>query len=355
MRSQLHFLKFISVIALIQTAIACSQQKLGSEPSSQKAVISASTAQPALSPAPSNQQTTTKAEIIPQPQISVGTYNLGSRYIQIVNLGNRFCYEGVSLPSGRYDVAVGETTGSLSPEKDYFAIDGWKKYGKTITLRQNGSNLLITDNSGSSQEYSFLNNNTSKVGFSEPLLKCLNSTEPFFETQPGYTISSATTTPPNQSTGNLLSPEQKTQLMRLPLTIIAPTSLPAGFRLVKASGEVGKYANGDDDSGYAIAYEGEANTCITITGTQSGTRGLNKLREEQTEFGLLTIYTENARDNTIRTIVTPLGVNGSVKGNLILISGGTLPDNTTSQGWKPCSPVSIPTYIEVLKSLSVVK
>jgi hypothetical protein len=349
--SYMHFLKSVSLIAVIQTAIACSHQNLGSEPSIPKAIISTSTSQPPINSAPSNQQTPTKAEIIPQIQISAGTYNLGSRYIQIANLGNRFCYEGVSLPSGRYDVAVGETTGSLSPEKDYFAIEGWRKYGKTITLRQNGSNLLITDNSGSSQEYSFLNSNTSKSGFSDPLVKCLNSTDPFFETQPGYTISSATTKQSNQLTGNLLSPSQKAQLMRLPLPIIAPTSLPAGFRLVKASGEAGQYANGDDDSGYAIAYEGEGNTCITITGSQSGTRGLNKLREEQTEFGLLTIYTENARDNMIRTIVTPLGV----KGNLILISGGTLPDNTTGQGWKSCSPVSIPTYIEVLKSLSVMR
>jgi len=119
-----------------------------------------------------------------QPTLTAGVYNLGSRYIAIATQGDRTCYEGYSLPSGRYAVAVGETTGSLSPEKDYFVLDGWKQYGRTITLRQKGSNLLITNNDNSPEEYNYFQSITRET-YSEALIRCLNSTEPFFETAPG--------------------------------------------------------------------------------------------------------------------------------------------------------------------------
>lgn len=122
-----------------------------------------------------------------QPTLTAGVYTLGSRYIAIATQGDRTCYEGYSLPSGRYAVAVGETTGSLSPEKDYFVLEGWKKYGKTITLRQNGSNLLITNNDGSQVSYSYFQS-ISRETYSITLTRCLNSTGTFFETAPGYNI-----------------------------------------------------------------------------------------------------------------------------------------------------------------------
>ncbi len=335
MRSRLYVLLFVLGNAVMQTTVACAQQP----------IVKADTANQPSNVTPINAEASNQ-----QPTLSIGIYNLGSRYITIANQGNRTCYQGVSMPSGRYTLAVGETTGSLSTEKDYFVIEGWLKYGKTITLRQSGNNLLITNNSGSSQEYNHFQS-SSKDQYSEVLTKCLNTTEPFFETQPGYNISDTSTPQPVQVTGNLLSPEQKAQLTQLPIPIIAPNFLPAGFRLVKATGETAKYANGDDDSGYTIAYQGENNTCISVTSSQSGPRGLQKIRQEQTEFGEVTVYTENARDNSIRNVVSFL----RLKGNPILISGGTLPDSTTSNGWKQCSPVSIQTYIQVLKSLSVVK
>jgi hypothetical protein len=349
MRSQFRVLKFISLVAVTQIATACSQQAIDTNP---QRAANTSTQQAIAEPKPVIKADTSTT---PSPQIFAGTYNVGSRYIAIANQGNRFCYEGYSMPSGRYAVAVGETTGSLTAETDAFAIDGWKKYGKTIFLRQNGNNLQVTDNSGSSYEYNLNKGNTSNAGLSEAMKKCLNSTEPFFETQPGYTISATPTAQTNgqtsEVTGNLLSAEQKAKLTQLPIPIVAPTYLPNGFSLFQALSSTAKYANGDDDSGYSIDYLGENNTCISIRNSSSGTRGLQKLREEQTEFGLLTIYTENARDNTIRNIVTPLGL----KGNLILISGGTLPDSSAEGGWRPCKHVSIPTYIQVLKSLSIVK
>jgi hypothetical protein len=123
-----------------------------------------------------------------QSTLTAGIYNLGSSYIAIATQGDRTCYEGYSLPSGRYAVAVGETTGSLSPEKDYFVLDGWKQRGKTITLRQNSTNLLITNNDDSPEEYNYFQS-ISRETYSDALTRCLNSTEPFFETAPGYNIS----------------------------------------------------------------------------------------------------------------------------------------------------------------------
>jgi hypothetical protein len=120
--------------------------------------------------------------------IKATTYNIGSRYITIANQGSRYCYEGISAPSGRYAVAVGETTGSLSSEKGYFVIEGWKKYGRTITLRQKGENLLISQNTNSSEEYNFLQSGSFGEKYSDSLIKCLKSTGTYFEAQPGYKI-----------------------------------------------------------------------------------------------------------------------------------------------------------------------
>lgn len=123
-----------------------------------------------------------------QSTIKVGTYNLGSRYIVIANQGNRTCYEGISVPSGRYAVAVGETTGSLSQQNDDFVIDGWKKYGRNITLHQHGRKLLITLDDNSLGEYEYFKSGSLGEKYSASLMKCLNSKEVFFETAPGYRI-----------------------------------------------------------------------------------------------------------------------------------------------------------------------
>ena len=77
-----------------------------------------------------------------------------------------------------------------------------------------------------------------------------------------------------QKSGNLLSPQQTAQLTQLPIPIVAPTALPMGFRLVRAEGESGSYVNGDDDSGYAIDYQGANNTCLSIRSSKDGPRGL---------------------------------------------------------------------------------
>jgi hypothetical protein len=152
-----------------------------------------------------------------------------------------------------------------------------------------------------------------------------------------------------QATGNLLSPVQKARLTQLPIPVVVPTRLPVGFRLVRAEGEAGRYANGDDDSGYAIDYQGEQNTCLSIRTSQDGPRGLEKVKQVRTRFGLVTVYAEKLHDR--KSLVSFLGI----KGNPMLISGGMQPDSTASSGWKPCRAVNIETYTQVLQSLSVVK
>ena len=147
----------------------------------------------------------------------------------------------------------------------------------------------------------------------------------------------------------LLSPQQTAQLTRLPILIVIPTELPIGFRLVRAEGEAGSYANGDDDSGYAIDYQGLNNTCLSIRSSQDGPRGLETISQVQTRFGLVTVYAETFAGR--RRLISFLGL----KGNPILISGGTLPDRTAKGGWRQCRAVSVETYTQVLKSLVVVK
>ncbi|MBW4692534.1 MAG: hypothetical protein KME27_12295 [Lyngbya sp. HA4199-MV5] len=152
-----------------------------------------------------------------------------------------------------------------------------------------------------------------------------------------------------QATRNLLSPVQKAQLTQLPIPVVAPTYLPAGFRLVRADGEAGSYANGDDDSGYAIDYQGNQNTCLSIRTSKDGPRGLAKVKQVQTRFGQVTVYTEKLRDS--QSFVSYLGI----KGNPVLISGGMQPDSKAAGGWKPCRAVSLDTYTQVLRSLAIVK
>jgi hypothetical protein len=357
MRSQL-FIPFILLNVLFQ-ATACSQQpavNAGVATAQSETIKKLPESQPTTKAATNDQQPVIKADatderpLTRQILLPTGVYNSGSRYITIAAKGDRTCYQGVSIPSGRYAVAVGETTGSLSAEKDYFVADGWKKYGRNVTLSQNGENLSISMDGGSPSEYNFYQKGD-RDKYSESLINCLNSTGEFFETAPSYTISTTTASQSKKETGNLLTSEQKTLLLQLPIPIVAPTFLPDGFRLVYANGEASKYANGDDDSGYTIAYQGENNTCISMSFSSSGTRGLQRANEVKTEFGSVVVYTDNARDNSIKSISSFF----VLKGSPMLISGGSIPDRSADGGFKRCQPVEMGVYIQVLKSVTLVK
>ncbi|MEM9215574.1 MAG: hypothetical protein AAGD25_14670 [Cyanobacteria bacterium P01_F01_bin.150] len=121
--------------------------------------------------------------------ITSGVYNAGSRYISVAHQGERTCYQGISIPPGRYAIAVGETTGSLSydAELNSVVVDGWQDYGKNITLTQQDSTLVVNHDGNFAGEYTFGENEG--FGISEAMTRCLNASEPFFETAPGYTIS----------------------------------------------------------------------------------------------------------------------------------------------------------------------
>ena len=355
MRSQL-CIPFILLNVIVQ-ATACAQQPaVNAGITTTQAETTKNLPESQTKAATNDQQSVIKAEAndgrstAKQVSLITGIYNAGSRYITIAAKGDRTCYQGVSMPSGRYAVAVGETTGSLSAEKDYFVADGWKKYGRTVTLSQNGENLSISLDGGSPSEYNFFQKDSGEK-YSESLMNCLNSNGEFFETAPSYTISTATGNQSKQETGNLLTSEQKAKLLQLPIPIVAPNFIPEGFRLVYAKGEANKYANGDDDSGYTIAYQGENNTCISISSSSSGSRGLQRANEVQTEFGSVVVYTDNARDNSIRSISSFL----VLKGNPALISGGSIPDSSADGGFKRCEPVGMGVYMQVLKSLTLVK
>lgn len=153
-----------------------------------------------------------------------------------------------------------------------------------------------------------------------------------------------------QATGSLLSPEQKAQLIQLPIPIVAPTDLPAGFRLVDAGGEAGKYANGADDSGYSIRYVGDDDTCLSIASSKDGPRRLPKQGQVETKLGSVAVYTHEFRGETVISSFLP------VKGNPVLLSGGIMPGGAETNGeWKTCKAVSMETYVQVLRSLEVLK
>jgi hypothetical protein len=123
--------------------------------------------------------------------LKTGVYNAGSRYITIVQKGKRFCYQGVSIPPGRYAVAVGETIGSLSPTRSGFIIDGFKRRGKQIILSQSDNKLLVSDGKNPRKvygEYELFESSTGEI--STELKKCLNSKDVFLIPVPGsgYTI-----------------------------------------------------------------------------------------------------------------------------------------------------------------------
>ena len=356
MRSQL-FILFVLLNVIVQVTACTQQPAVNADSTSNQLAIKENSAKPQSTTAelPTQQPTGTAEAIDSRSQVKQislisGTYNASSRYITLAKQGSRICYQGVSMPSGRYAVAVGETTGSLSAENDYFVADGWKKYGRTITLSQNGENLLISLNSGSPSGYNFFQKDSGEK-YSESLTNCLNGTGEFFETAPSYTISTSTRSQAKKESGNLLTSEQKAALLQLPIPIVAPTFLPEGFRLVYANGESSKLANGYDDSGYTLAYQGENNTCISIHSTQSGSRGLKKVDQVQTEFGSVVVYIDNSRDNSIRSISSFLPLNG----NPTLISGGSITGRSADDGFKRCEPMEIEVYIQVLKSLTLVK
>jgi hypothetical protein len=114
----------------------------------------------------------------------VGSYYAGSRIITVVRKGNRYCYEGVSIPHKRYAVAVGETIGSLSPYRNGLIIDGLKRHGLQLVLSQGQNSLLVTLGKQEPQVYQLFDSfNPNEI--SNSLKKCLSSRSTFYMAVPG--------------------------------------------------------------------------------------------------------------------------------------------------------------------------
>lgn len=154
-----------------------------------------------------------------------------------------------------------------------------------------------------------------------------------------------------QAAGDLLSKAQKAELAQLGIPIVLPAYLPPGFRVKQFHADKGEYANGDNDSGYLISYQGANNSCITLYSSQDGPRG-QRQKLVQTRFGSVGIYTQKRNGKTFIYSFIPIA------GNPSLTSGGSLPDTAgmgTDGGGKSCNAVSMEEYVQVLKSLKVMK
>lgn len=102
--------------------------------------------------------------------IQVGSYHLGSKYIQIAKLGNRICFQGSSVH--------GQTTASITPEPKhpgFYIIQGWED---TRLYQQEQETLLFGElnNLVGYQLDSELNGD-----INTDLQECLNATEPFYK------------------------------------------------------------------------------------------------------------------------------------------------------------------------------
>lgn len=174
--------------------------------------------------------------LLAQPVINSGVYGVGSRYILVANIGNRVCYQGVSGIAGRYAIAVGETTGSLSYQNRKFIIDGWKnQYGKTISISQSPKGIVVTfqdgENAGYSAEYEYyepFSNNRFTSVYTKLMNDCLNSSGEYFQTNPGYTIKSPkiSSSNSNGSTPNRQSGSDGGFFIRRPTTNSLKVSTP---------------------------------------------------------------------------------------------------------------------------------
>ncbi len=151
-----------------------------------------------------------------------------------------------------------------------------------------------------------------------------------------------------QSAGHLLSPQQIRQLTQLPIPVVVPTDLPAGFRVVKAEGEQGQYANGDDDSGYMLEYVGKGNVCFVIYTSKDAPRRLKQIGQVQSGVGLAKIYEERYDNQTSWVSFLP------IQGNPVLISPFSRL-NPVSNEYERCKPLSRADYDRILKSLQRLK
>lgn len=148
--------------------------------------------------------------------------------------------------------------------------------------------------------------------------------------------------------GHGLSPAQVAKLTKLPIPIVAPTYLPPGFRVVSADGNSVKLTNGDDDTGYAIAYQGEDGTCFVINSSQDGPRRLKQIGQVESAVGTIKMYEEIYEGRRSVQSFIP------VKGNPVMLSPVLQfqPDQGTHEA---CKALDRADYERILQSIAIVK
>lgn len=124
-----------------------------------------------------------------QSTIPPGIYSSGPRYIIIEQQGDRTCYQGISTPPGRHSIAVGETTGSVGKRQGRFIAEGWSNYSRDAFLNLEGTTISVANEDEVLGEYEFDTSGQLNVSRSEAMSRCLNASDMFFETSPGYTMS----------------------------------------------------------------------------------------------------------------------------------------------------------------------
>ncbi|HEY9616594.1 MAG TPA: hypothetical protein V6C64_07130, partial [Microcoleaceae cyanobacterium] len=149
---------------------------------------------------------------------------------------------------------------------------------------------------------------------------------------------------PSTKTGHGLSPAQVAKLTKLPIQIVAPTALPPGFRVVSADGDNVKLANGDDDAGYSISYQGDDGTCFVINSSQDGPRRLKQIGQVESAVGTIKMYEEIYEGRRSVQSFIP------VKGNPVMLSPVLQfkPDNGTHEA---CKALDLAEYERILQSI----
>jgi hypothetical protein len=108
-----------------------------------------------------------------KPQaLRAATYSVGSKYIQIAQQGDRFCYQGSS--------SRGMTIASLTPSPNgMYAINQWKD---SFVKQQDADHLLF---GSATNMLPYPVNQAATGDISEPLQDCLNTTDAFFQQYEG--------------------------------------------------------------------------------------------------------------------------------------------------------------------------
>lgn len=155
--------------------------------------------------------------------------------------------------------------------------------------------------------------------------------------------------PATQATaGHGLSPAQVEKLTKLPIPIVVPTYLPPGFRVTSADGASAKLVNGDDDSGYSIAYESDDGTCFAINSSQDSPRRLKQVGQVESAIGTVKMYEETYEGRSSVQSFIP------VKGNPVMISP-FLKLNPATANHAPCKALDRAEYERVLQSIAILK